>query len=240
VQDPGGAADAMQIAEVELQPYAEITSTNDTVTLTLPAGAILIGAGPTNSLLDGMIGGDANKLMILNDSGTVEALITPMAGASILKGFEFMGANDDAFYPGRIPSSVTIEGSNDGTNFVSLVWAALPNVTANMQIQGFSCWENTNSYRHYRALFGAPKSGNILQIGELRLLGVAPPKMNVSPAGNSVNVSWPATGFVLQQKTNVFSASWLDVTNPATTTFGKTQVIIPPSTGAEFYRLRLP
>lgn len=182
VQNPG-TANSMQIAEVELLPYGEITSTNDALTLLLPSGASLNGVGPTNCLLDRQMGGDANKIVVLNDTTNVVALITPADGASVVKGFELIGGDDDASYPAREPSSFTLEGSTNGIDFVALASVNPVAPTANMQIQGFSILGNTNTYHQYRATFGAPQSGNVLQVGELRLFGTPvtfpPPVLSV-------------------------------------------------------------
>ncbi len=183
VQDPG-TANSMQIAEVELLPYGEITSTNDALTLLLASGASLNGVGPTNSINDRLLGGDANKLVVLNDTANVVALITPAAAdASVVKGFELIGGDDDASFPEREPSSFTLEGSTNGINFVTLASVNPVAPTANMQIQGFSILENTNIFITYRATFGTPQSGNVLQVGELRLFGTPvtfpPPVLSV-------------------------------------------------------------
>ena len=55
--------------------------------------------------------GDINKLEVapLTNSSTIVDIIP--AGATVLKGFELIGAADDFSYPQRRPSSVTVAGS---------------------------------------------------------------------------------------------------------------------------------
>jgi hypothetical protein len=177
----GPAANAMQIAEVELLPYGEITSPRDTINLlSLPGGAFLTPGSTPGALLDRMLDQPTNKLVVVNDSGVITMLITPAAGISILKGFEIIGGYDDISFPGRTPSFVLLEGSADGSTFIPLSSVTPIAPTANMQIQGFALLGNVNSYTQYRVTFGVPQSGSVLQLGELRLFGINPP-VAVSP-----------------------------------------------------------
>jgi hypothetical protein len=237
VQNPV-AANSMQISEVELLFYGDITSPNDTLVLGLPAGASLNGIGPAGSLLDRMVGQDTNKVVVLNDSSNVVALITPVAGASIVKALELIGGDDDATYPTREPSSVTLAGSNDGTNFTTLATVVPLTPTGNLELQGFQIPENTNAYTQYRATFGLPQSGNVLQVGELRLFGLTSAKLGTTVVGNNLFISWPVSGFILQQSTNLASTNWLTATNAIVVTNGQSQVTIPQSTGNNYYRLK--
>ncbi len=229
-------ADSMQIAEVELLPFGDIASTNDTLSVSLPAGASVGNTTPVGALLDRQLNQDANKMDVLNDSGNVVALITPAAGPSIVKGFELIGGDDDASYPGREPSFFTLEGSNNGTNFVSLASVTPVVPSANMQIQGFSVLNNTNTYKLYRATFGPPQSDTVLQIGELRLFGVTSPRLDLSAVGGNLLLSWPATGFTVQQSSNM--TTWVAATNAITVTNGRSQLSIPGPVARDFYRLK--
>jgi hypothetical protein len=235
VQNPA-TANSMQIAEVEFLPYADITSPNDSLNLQLPNGASLNGVGPAGALLDRQVGAAANKIVVLNDSNSVVALLTPAAGASIVKGFELVGGEDDVNYPGREPVSFTLEGSNDGNHFVTLSVVTPQTPSANMQIQDFAILSNTNTYAMYRATFGLPQSGNVMQIGELRLFGVTAPKMNLSSSGNNLFLAWPASGFTLQQSSNL--TTWGTATNAISVTNGQSQAAPSRATGSLFYRLK--
>jgi hypothetical protein len=109
------AANSMQIAEVELLYYGEITSPDDLITATLPPGALDVRG--FKSLFDRRLE-DVRKLEIFPIAGGNTIIdILPAGGPSLLKGFELIGAADDFIYPERRPSSVSVAGTDDGTNF---------------------------------------------------------------------------------------------------------------------------
>src|SRR6185436_7433411 len=111
-------ANSMQIAEVELLHYGELTSPSDAVSITLPAGAVDVrGVG---ALFDRQLD-DIRKLEVAPIAGGNTIVnLTPAVGATLLKGFELIGAADDFGFPARRPSSVTVSGSNDGTNYTTI------------------------------------------------------------------------------------------------------------------------
>ena len=99
-------ANSMQIAEVELLHYAEITSTNDAVSIRLPGSAVDVRG--VRALFDRQLG-DIHKLEVAPIAKTNTVVdVTPAAGATLLKGFELIGAADDFIYPERRPTSVTV------------------------------------------------------------------------------------------------------------------------------------
>ena len=57
---------------------------------------------------------------------------------------------------------------------------------------------------------------------------------------NAVVISWPASsiGFSLQQSSILNPANWVNVTNTPVVTNGLNQVMVPPLTGRQFYRLK--
>jgi len=59
---------------------------------------------------------------------------------------------------------------------------------------------------------------------------------------NTVVVAWPnpSTGFILQQNSDLNSASWTEVSTPATVVGDEKQLIINPPAGNRFYRLQKP
>jgi len=61
-------------------------------------------------------------------------------------------------------------------------------------------------------------------------------------ATNTAVITWlaPATGFSLQQNTNLVANSWGPVTNSVNTVGSDNQVIISPPAGNRFYRLFKP
>jgi hypothetical protein len=62
-----------------------------------------------------------------------------------------------------------------------------------------------------------------------------PPILTIQLTGDTLDISWPNAGGRLQSKTNILSASWVDVPNSTTTN----RVIVPLSPGSDgvFYRL---
>src|SRR6266511_2490117 len=234
VRDPN-SANAMQIAEVELLPNSDITSAGDGVGF-IPLTGQLTAASTGPGLLDRMLNQATNKIVVVNELAGALAFVVPAAGGSIVKGFELIGGYDDTNIPGRTPSGITLAGSDDGTNFVFLAAVTPQTPTANMQVQGFSMLGNTNAYKLYQVFFGAPQSGTVLQIGELRLFGVTASQLSVSASGSNLLLSWPVSGFILQQSSNL--TNWVVATNEIAVTNGQSQIAAPRTGGNNFYRLK--
>jgi len=235
------AADSMQIAEVELLPYGEITSTNDAVSVTLPTGASNVRG--LARLFDRELG-DTNKFEIAPIAGGDTVVdIVPSAGPTVLKGFELIGSADDVTYPERRPASITVAGSDDGTNFTTLSVVTVAAPSANLQIQEFLTSANTNAFARYRIAFGPPVGGTRLQVGELRLFGetivTTPPALTIRPSGNNVLVSWPnVAGFNLETKTALNDASWTLVGIAPVLSNGVNTATVPMSATTGFFRLQ--
>jgi hypothetical protein len=71
----------------------------------------------------------------------------------------------------------------------------------------------------------------------------APPTLAIQRTStNTVVISWPspATGFGLQQNTNLATTNWLAATNSVTDTGQLNYVIVNPLSGGAFYRLFKP
>jgi hypothetical protein len=71
------------------------------------------------------------------------------------------------------------------------------------------------------------------------------PVLNIAPSSNNLAFSWilPSTNFVLQQKSDLCTANWTDVTNlpVLNLTNLQNQVALPPPAGGNaFYRLKTP
>src|SRR5262245_12533382 len=108
-------ANSVQIAEIELLYWDQITSPEDSCTISLPPGAYRVSA--VSRLIDGQLG-PTNKLEVASFAGqNTIVTITPAGGDSVLTGFELIGASDDRTYYVRSPSFITIEGSGNGVNF---------------------------------------------------------------------------------------------------------------------------
>jgi len=231
------AANSMQIAEVELLYYGEITSPNDAVSIALPGGAVDVrGVG---SLFDRQLD-DIRKLEVapLAGGSTVVDLI-PATGATLLKGFELIGAADDFTYPQRRPSSVTVAGSNDGLNYTTIATVTPAAPSFNLQIQEFATMANTNTWRRYRMTFGPPVSGDRIQVGEMRLFGEIVPTLTIRPNAGNVLLSWQnIKGYNLERKPSLPGGSWIAVGTPPVLANGTNAVTLVRSGTASFFRLR--
>jgi hypothetical protein len=66
------------------------------------------------------------------------------------------------------------------------------------------------------------------------------PVLTITHSGNVVIVSWPSlfTGFVLQQNNDLTATNWIDVTNAVGVVGEQNQVIMPPTSSNNFYRLK--
>jgi hypothetical protein len=233
------AANSMQIAEIELLPYGEITSTNDIVTITMPPGAVDVRG--VRSLVDRELG-LTNKLEIAPLFGGSNVVNVTLAnGQQILKSFQLIGASDDFVYPERRPSTVTVAGSNDGTNYTVLRTVIPAAPSTNLQIQEFSVTNNTG-YARYRVTFGPPVGGDRLQVGEMRMFGEpqgAPPVLTVGASGGNIVIRWANTpGFNLEQKATLNALSWSPVGTAPVLSNGVNTVTLPMSGPTAFFRLR--
>jgi hypothetical protein len=69
-------------------------------------------------------------------------------------------------------------------------------------------------------------------------------RLTINSSGGSLRISWlvPSTSFVLQQSFDLGSTNWTEVPTPPTLNFTNLhyQVIVAPSLGARFYRLKQP
>jgi photosystem II stability/assembly factor-like uncharacterized protein len=82
-------------------------------------------------------------------------------------------------------------------------------------------------------------------LGGIYALQTTPtPQLNLSPADRNLAISWivPSTNFVLQQCPDLCTSIWTDVTNtPALNlTNLQNEVILSPTSGSGFYRLKTP
>jgi hypothetical protein len=70
------------------------------------------------------------------------------------------------------------------------------------------------------------------------------PRLNLAPSRSNLAFSWlvPSTNFVMQQSSDLGSASWTDVTNTPVLNFTNLQdeVMLPMPAGSGFYRLKTP
>jgi hypothetical protein len=61
----------------------------------------------------------------------------------------------------------------------------------------------------------------------------------ISRSGANVVLSWPAGNYVLQKNADLQTTNWITVTNAPTLVNGQNQLVLPPSAGNGFFRLRV-
>ncbi len=90
-------------------------------------------------------------------------------------------------------------------------------------------------------------SGNVTDIGAtpLRIDGIAfmpPPKLTIQKTNNAAILSWPAsaTGFHLQQNTDLTTTNWVANNSPTNVVNGTNQLILSLGTNNVFFRLISP
>jgi hypothetical protein len=235
VQNPV-TADSMQIAEVEFLPYAEITPAGTSNNIIPPGVATIVRTG----IMDRSLASTA-KLEVNNIAGGNTSVDIFPGSATRARGFEWIGALDDATFPGRSPTSVTLQGF-DGTNYTQLLSTTPSAPTINLDIHGYLL-ANTNWYQSYRVIFGPPLSSARLQVGEARLFGELPiaPALTISQSGNQVAVQWPdAPGFYLEYRTNLSIGAWISNTTLPTLNGGNYSITNSIDSATKFFRLQKP
>ncbi len=112
--------------------------------------------------------------------------VTPSVGATTVTGITIESANDS---PERDPASYTLEGSNDGTNFTTISFGAVPAFTDRFQtVQIF--FSNNKHYTSYRVTFPTTAISNTccMQVAEVELLGNVAPQ-DVTQPGDPIVAS---------------------------------------------------
>src|SRR4029077_700496 len=67
---------------------------------------------------------------------------------------------------------------------------------------------------------------------------LAPLRLTIRLSGNTLDISWPASGGRLQSQTNGLGTNWVTVANSTTT--NRVVVPIDPANSSVFYRLAVP
>jgi hypothetical protein len=99
-------------------------------------------------------------------------VVVPSSGLSLVEGISLTSAND---FPERDPASYTLEGSNNGVDFVLVSSGIIPAFTARHQSQTIT-FTNNMPYLYYRLLFPTVANAfaaNSMQIAEVELLMAA-------------------------------------------------------------------
>ena len=181
-------ANSMQIAEVELLHYAEITSTNDAVSIRLPGSAVDVRG--VRALFDRQLG-DIHKLEVAPIAKTNTVVdVTPAAGATLLKGFELIGAgrlhlsgtpSDERRHCLGFQRRRELHYDRRGDAGGAVVQSADPGI--------LSHFEHERLERLPRYVW-TPRGGDRLQVGEMRSFGEIVPSLTIRVTASDVLLSW--------------------------------------------------
>lgn len=221
-----------------ISPLLDVTTPGDPISNVV--GSPGAGVEGVSSLIDNTI----QKALIFGSGtpfvGPVGFTVkTAAKGNTIVSVLRIYTANDTV---GRDPADYLLEGSLDGSTFTTISSGALnlpagrnttltdvPNpMTHNIQEVHFV---NTAGYNYYRVSFNNVKdnpNNNIMQVGELDLLGIVnpnpPPTFTISPTDISANEGTTATFTSLATGPAPLTYQWYDVTagDPGTLLVGQT------------------
>jgi len=159
------AANFMQIAEVELLgvpgPH-DVTSPGD----------LIVATSNNSPGSDGVANAIDDQPTKYRNFDKLNAgfTVTPGRGTTIVVGLTLTSGNDGAE---RDPSSYTLAGSHDGTNFLAISSGSVPPFPTRFHKHLFVFPEHTNSFTSYRLIFPTvvnPATANSMDIGEVELL----------------------------------------------------------------------
>jgi hypothetical protein len=130
--------------------------------------------------------------------------------------------------------SFYVDGVLDSTLANSTAWYWVPEQRIEIGDSHDAFWSAytgfLDDFRIYNRVLGADEIANLAGV-------VTQPKLNLSLNGRDLTVSWSATGFVLQENSDVGNANgWANVTGGASSPV----TISIPATGNKFYRLFKP
>ena len=136
-----------------------------------------------------------------------------------LTGYTITTANDNSSNPGRSPYSWQVQGSNDGSNWTTIVTVTNDNTIQNVNYTEyeFSCTTN-NYYTYFRFYITAINGGNYMQYSEFHPIGtVRPLEPGTSGGGGSTGPT--SVGYVITNGTYYLggtSTTAIDTFNPQT------------------------
>lgn len=127
-----------------------------------------------------------------------------------------------------------VDGVLDGTHNNSQSWYWVTDETLELGKSHDTYWSAYHGFLDDFRIYN-----RVLSASEIAALAgvVTSPTLDFAVSGGKLTLSWAATGFVLQQNSQVASAAgWTNVVNG-----GVSPVVFPlPATGANFYRLKKP
>jgi hypothetical protein len=181
----------MQVAEVELLGTVvppDVTQPGDPIVATS-------SNSPGSEGVANAIDNKTTKYLNFDGAHNAQATgftVTPSVGATVVTGLTLQSANDA---PERDPATYKLEGSNDGTNFVTISAGAVPAFTDRFQtVQVF--FSNNKRYTSYRLTFPTTASDNgcCMQVAEVELLGNVAPQDVTQPGDPIVATSSNSPG----------------------------------------------
>jgi hypothetical protein len=141
----------------------------------------------------------------------------------------------------------TVSSTADGTRLAAATASGLLYYSTNSG----AVWTSTNTpFQQWQSVAWSG-SGNLLVAasfyGGIYLLpfvtAISPPTLNISVSARQSFLTWltnNATGFNLQQNTNLASANWLAVTNQRVVTNQFYQIVVSSTNQQDFFRLKSP
>ncbi|MGD0349894.1 MAG: hypothetical protein ABSB84_06210 [Verrucomicrobiota bacterium] len=143
-----------------------------------------------------------------------------------------------------------INSSSDGNKLVAAVYGynSGPNTIFSSANSGFA-WETNDAPNNYwRSIASSADGSKIVAVtqggGIYTSQTDQSPQLNIAPASTSLTLSWiiPSTNFMLQQSSDLTTTNWTTLTNVPTLNLSnlQNQVILCPSNGSGFYRLKTP
>ena len=230
-----------------VSPLNDVTSPGDTITIT--TGTAGGGAEAVTSAVDNTI----QKFLGVSTTPFSGSgfIVKPALGNTIVSVLRIYTANDAE---GRDPADYVLEGSLDGIGFTAISSGSLalpsgrngtatdvPNpLVHNLQEVKFV---NTNGYTYYRVQVNNVKdnSQNLMQVGEVDLLGILnptpPPSFAANVADVSANEGSTATFISSAVGPAPLTYQWYDVTagDPGTAILNKTNanLVLPGVTAGQ-------
>jgi hypothetical protein len=135
-------------------------------------------------------------------------------------------------------------GADTNVFFANVPGILLPGETYSDVVFGITV-APTTPHSQYFGIATIQGGKNIFAANNLASLifevSLPPAALNITTSDNNIALSWPSPpgDFLLQQNSDLTATNWLTVTNLSTINF-QNQVILSPTNGNQFYRLKYP
>ncbi|HXJ59794.1 MAG TPA: discoidin domain-containing protein, partial [Verrucomicrobiae bacterium] len=183
-----GSSCCMQIAEIELlgeRGPRDVTVPGDWIT------SVVTNSPGSDSAANAIDDQPTKYGANLPNAGLI---VAPAAGPTVVTGLSLTSAENP---PDWDPASYVLEGSADGTNFVSIRRGSVPPFLARFSANSIFFPENTNFYLWYRLSFPTVHgSGSRVELAEVEFLGRGPGVPACRPSQHELIRQQPADAFV--------------------------------------------